>query len=175
MPDFTARLVGAKQLRRNLTTLERKVFPRAESNALNRTATKGRKESIAVFSRVEHRKKKAFRSLLRVVQRARARVRPQSILALFGRKERVRTQLSKPFRAKGKLYRRAIPGRAWTRDRPRTSPPNLPVYPLVDDVFNRRARITRKECADAMQYFFPTEVREQIKKLVTKHIRRRAR
>ena len=175
MPLTQVRLVGEKQLTRNLTALERKVLPRAKANALNRTATKARKESIAEFARQEKRKKKSFRSLLRVLKRARAKVSEQAIVGLFSRKQLASGTLSKPFTAKGKTYRRRIPGTRWTQGRPTTSSKNLPIYPKADEAFNRRARITRKEAASAMRRFYPGEVREQIRKLVAKHIRRQAR
>jgi len=170
MAAASIRLVGEKQLKRNLNALERQVFPRAQANAINRTATKGRKDSITAFSRLEHRKKKAFRSIIRVTKRARAKVSELAIVTLFTRKQLAEGQLSEPFRAKGKTYRRRLNGRQRTKGRPQTSSPNLPIYPILDEVANRRAKITRRECAEALRQFYPGEVREQIKKLVAKHI-----
>jgi hypothetical protein len=172
---LSARLVGEKQLRRNLSALERKVLPRAKVNAINRTATRGRKDAITEFARHERRKKKSFRSILRVVQRARVKVREQAIVALFTRLHRQTTKLSPPFTAKGKEYRRRIPGRKWTTGRPTSSSPNLPIFPVVSETADRRAKQTRHACTAAMRDFYPVEVQAQIRNLVAKHIRRHAR
>ncbi len=168
-------LVGQRQFMATLTRLEKKILPRAKANALNRAATRGRKDAIADISRAEKRKKKAYRSILRVTKRARARVSMYAIVTLFARRQLHTGKLSRPFIAKGKEYRRRIPGKAWTTDRPRTSSPNLPVYPTVDTVAQRRERIMRANCEEAMKYFYPDEVRVQLDRLVRKHIRRYGR
>lgn len=184
-------LVGQRQFMATLTRLEKKILPRAKANALNRAATRGRKDAIADISRAEKRKKKAYRraatrgrkrakanalnSILRVTKRARAHVSMFAVVTLFARRQLHTGKLSKPFIAKGKEYRRRIPGKAWTTDRPRTSSPNLPIYPTVDTVAQRRERIMRANCEEAMKYFYPDEVRAQLDRLVRKHIRRYGR
>lgn len=169
----TITITGEKQLKRNLTRLERKVLPRAMANALNRTATEGRKQTIKEVARMEKRHPKSFRSIIRVVRRARAKIREFAIVGVFRRQDVTTARLSKPFHLKSArrgagMYRRRIPGVARTKGRPETSSPNLPIYPGKDFVRDRRDSIAKMQCGLAMKTFYPAEVREQIKKLVAK-------
>lgn len=175
MVHAVVKFEGDKRLVKNLNALEKKVLPRAEANALNRTGTKGRKDAISEIARSEHRKKKAYRSIIRLVKRARAKKSQTAIVAVFRRQDVFTGKLSEPFQRNGKTYRRRIPGRAWTDDRPRTGSPNLPIYPDKDNVRDRREVITRSACKSAMTLFYPGELRAQLDKLIEKHIRRHGR
>jgi hypothetical protein len=169
---ITVKWQGEREFIRTLSKLERYVLPRAQANTLNRTATRARKESIADIAKHERRKKKSFRSIIRVTKRARARISMYSMVGVFRRENLTSAKLSDPFYRNGIEYRRVLNGRKWTERRPRSSSPNLPVFQNRSRTRDRREQITMRERHQAMRHYYPGELRKQIDKAVAS-IRRR--
>lgn len=180
---MASRVIGEKRLRRNLSSLERRLAPRAMANSLNRTGTKTRQQVVADARAGGSRLSASeLRRLIYVSQRARA---PDRLTTGVSRqtpvtRPRASVALSRPFvvrRFGGRQFRRAesfpagYSGRGWSEGRPRTSSPNLPIVATEAPRSAIRAILHRTLLAAAqnqMRRFLPGEFRIQLAKQVAK-------
>lgn len=172
-----AKLQGQRKLLRALSKLERQLAPRAMANALNRTATKARQQVVADARAASSRKAKDLRRWVRIARRAKA---PDNLTAALTRDtppERAAARTgptSAPFvvdSLNGKTFVRARNGKRRTRDRPATSPPNLPIYrvgPRSKDVRRVLQRSLVKAAEHQMKAFMPGEFRTQLARQVSR-------
>lgn len=188
----TSRIKGDRALIKALTALERRLAPRAMANSLNRTGTKTRQQVVrdarAAGSKLSG---KRLRQMVGITQRARA---PQKLTTAvsreyFQRAARATGPVSAPFTAtmktghterfvRARIRPAKYSGSGYTRGRPRTSPPNLPILPLESrgrDLRRVLSQALQSAARKQMREFLPGEFRRQLARQVAKiHAKGRA-